>query len=82
MSRNAHITHLQKTIQQLEQTIDVLNIELADVSQQIEQDLEKHEEEITELEAQICYLQEKCQSEVIIYLQRQHQVKNTNSPLM
>ena len=31
--RNAHITHLQKTIQQLEQTIEVLNIELADVSQ-------------------------------------------------
>ena len=63
--RNTHITHLQKTIQQLEQTIEVLNIELTDVSKQIEQDLEKHEEEITELEAQICHLQEKCQTEVI-----------------
>ena len=59
-----HITHLQKTIQ-LEQTIEILNIELTDVSKQIEQDLEKYEEEITELEAQICHLQEKCQTEVI-----------------
>ena len=63
--RNAHITHLQKTIQQLEQTVEVLNIELADSNQQAKQELEKHEEKITELEAQFCHLQEKCQSEVI-----------------
>ena len=47
---------------QLNQTIEVLNIELADVSQQY---LEKHEEEITELKAQISHLQEKCQFEVM-----------------
>ena len=50
---------------QLELTIEVLNIELTDVSKQIEKDLEKYEEETTELEAQICHLQEKSQTEVI-----------------
>ena len=32
-------------------TIEVLDIELTDVSKQILQDLEKHEEEITEIKA-------------------------------
>ena len=47
--RNAHniITHLQKNIQQLEQNVEVLNIKLADSNQQIKQELEKHEQEIT-----------------------------------
>ena len=63
--RNAEITHLKKTIRQLEQTVEVLNIELDDINEHTKEELEKHEHDIMELEAQIHHLQEKCQSEVL-----------------
>ena len=56
---------LQKTIQNLEQTVELLDIELAYTNQQTEEEFEKHETEIAELETQICQLQEKCQCEVL-----------------
>lgn len=56
---------MQKTIQQLEQAFEVLNTELDNINQQAEEELEKHENEIVELEDQGRHLQEKCQSKTL-----------------